>query len=757
MPATATLTRRDGVELIRTGRWPISTGEWTATRDDLTAAVAAMSCPAVRKPVIKVGHTDKRFTPGDGEPTIGWLDNLQLADGGHTLLGDYVGVPAWLDSVMASAFPDRSVEGSYNHRCQLGHTHPFVLTGVALLGVTPPGVGTLKSLNDVAALYGITASQPEPDQSQEVRIAASVSGVALRAAAEQVVHTGAMIALIPTDADAARLAVDGGEPADELHVTLAYLGQAIDLPPKLRAEITDAVHRTVSGLPPVDGQGFAVSAFNPPGMTHTDGQQRDTCLVLGVSGTDLADTHTLVTGALYDTVARYGVDLPPPHRPWVPHLTLTYSDDLDQLPALADRAGPVTFDRLRIAFAGEHVDIPLTAVDGGGYYGLDVPGPMLPVAAAGDGKLRDYWLRGEGAAKVRWGTGGDFTRCVRHLRKHVTDPEGLCAEYHHEATGMWPGDRRNVHASEETPVPNPTPTLTERIHQAWNAAGQPEQQWIVEAAPDEVIVMDNTDRSLVRVPVTVDGDAISFGAPQRVRTAYVAEDQPVAATRMVFASAEESRPATTGPDPAGDPTPDVDPAPASTDPTSPEQPATGGQPDPELPAAEPEQPTTPDPTEDPVTDLSEIRSRLGLADDANPDAILAAVDALKTKADAPTPNTKQVAAAAEAARGEMRTEIQRLSGELATIKAAAAADVKKALFDSAVQTGRLKPADRQGWEDRYDKAPDVIADILASIAPNTEVPVAASGYTGQADPVGDLDAEWEQNMARLDGVPAGGN
>lgn len=57
--------------------------------------------------------------------------------------------------------------------------------------------------------------------------------------------------------------------------------------------------------------------------------------------------------------------------------------------------------------------------------------------------LHEYWARGKGALKIRWGTSGDFTRCVRHLRKYVTDPEGYCAKMHHEMTGMWPGDKRN--------------------------------------------------------------------------------------------------------------------------------------------------------------------------------------------------------------------------------------------------------------------------------------------------------------------------
>lgn len=141
-----------GVELVQAGTWPLSTGVFTITSDDLAAAVSALDCPAVRKPVLKLGHVDPRF---DGEPAVGWVEGMKVADDGYTLIGDWTGMPQWLVDVAASAYPDRSIEGQYGFKCQIGHTHPFVITGVALLGVTPPGVGTLESLNDVAALYGV--------------------------------------------------------------------------------------------------------------------------------------------------------------------------------------------------------------------------------------------------------------------------------------------------------------------------------------------------------------------------------------------------------------------------------------------------------------------------------------------------------------------------------------------------------------------------------------------------------------------------
>lgn len=56
-------------------------------------------------------------------------------------------------------------------------------------------------------------------------------------------------------------------------------------------------------------------------------------------------------------------------------------------------------------------------------------------------RLVKYWTKGEGAAKIRWGTDGSFDRCVRHLSDKVRDPKGLCAELHKKATGEWPAEK----------------------------------------------------------------------------------------------------------------------------------------------------------------------------------------------------------------------------------------------------------------------------------------------------------------------------
>lgn len=57
-------------------------------------------------------------------------------------------------------------------------------------------------------------------------------------------------------------------------------------------------------------------------------------------------------------------------------------------------------------------------------------------------RLRLYWTTGKGGAKIRWNTGGDWKRCVRHLSKFLGPrAKGYCALRHKEMTGLWTGDK----------------------------------------------------------------------------------------------------------------------------------------------------------------------------------------------------------------------------------------------------------------------------------------------------------------------------
>jgi HK97 family phage prohead protease len=56
----------------------------------------------------------------------------------------------------------------------------------------------------------------------------------------------------------------------------------------------------------------------------------------------------------------------------------------------------------------------------------------------GTERLHQYWVHGEGAAKIRWGEPNDFARCVEHLGKYIRDPKGYCNLAHKAALGFYP-------------------------------------------------------------------------------------------------------------------------------------------------------------------------------------------------------------------------------------------------------------------------------------------------------------------------------
>lgn len=62
-------------------------------------------------------------------------------------------------------------------------------------------------------------------------------------------------------------------------------------------------------------------------------------------------------------------------------------------------------------------------------------------------QLQESYLTGKVAARIRWNTGGDFTRCVKQATKHGMLPgvgKGACNTLHKLATGVYPGDKRNA-------------------------------------------------------------------------------------------------------------------------------------------------------------------------------------------------------------------------------------------------------------------------------------------------------------------------
>ncbi|MGW4731826.1 phage minor head protein [Streptomyces shenzhenensis] len=168
---------------------------------------------------------------------------------------------------------------------------------------------------------------------------------------------GAMIALIPTEEDTARLAIDGGEDAGELHLTLYFLGDnGGDWTEDQRNELADGIRARVPELGgPLTARAFGANHWNAgsdsPSWVWAVGDDREN------DSPPLGYVHALVTDTLEDTPER--PETPIQHSPWVPHVCAAYSDDAAFLEALEERLGPITFDRIRCAFGGDHIDIPL--------------------------------------------------------------------------------------------------------------------------------------------------------------------------------------------------------------------------------------------------------------------------------------------------------------------------------------------------------------------------------------------------------------
>lgn len=144
-----------------------------------------------------------------------------------------------------------------------------------------------------------------------------------------------MIALVPKASDANRLAVAGYEPSNVLHVTLRYLGA---LPLDRRSgmiEVGRALASKMNG--PIEGNVWASASLNPTGPQP--------CAAYLVGGIRLELAHGILPLLLG------GTELPADHHPWVPHITIGY--DLDN--NVLDRFGPVTFDRVRVAFGEDNV------------------------------------------------------------------------------------------------------------------------------------------------------------------------------------------------------------------------------------------------------------------------------------------------------------------------------------------------------------------------------------------------------------------
>jgi hypothetical protein len=163
-------------------------------------------------------------------------------------------------------------------------------------------------------------------------------------------HTGGMIALVP--ADPGSLAVDGGDPADELHLTLAYLGDDVSQMSNATREALKAHVAQIAGdISPIDGHIMGHALWNPDGGPDGD---RDPCSVYQLQNHPrISDVREW---ALDGATRHLGADMPEQHPGFLPHVTAGYGLTPDTLRG----AGPVQFNAMRLALGNEVTDYPLS-------------------------------------------------------------------------------------------------------------------------------------------------------------------------------------------------------------------------------------------------------------------------------------------------------------------------------------------------------------------------------------------------------------
>jgi hypothetical protein len=205
-----------GVELARPGTWQLSTGKSEFTADMLRDAAAFHASTGGQRIPLGFGHLDNRF---DGDPAFGWLTNVRYAedDRGPVLLGDLTDLDEWVAAAAPARWPHRSIEGVKGVTFA-GREYGLVLTRLALLGSTPPGMPALKSLSDLRQLVAAAAATSGGEW-----IAASIPEATPPGADHPSDRRGA-----PGMPDAAKLREAVGLPAeasdDELRSALASSG-----------------------------------------------------------------------------------------------------------------------------------------------------------------------------------------------------------------------------------------------------------------------------------------------------------------------------------------------------------------------------------------------------------------------------------------------------------------------------------------------------------------------------------------------------
>ncbi|MBC8092476.1 MAG: 2'-5' RNA ligase family protein [Pseudonocardia sp.] len=222
-------------------------------------------------------------------------------------------------------------------------------------------------------------------------------------------RTGGMIALVPRSADATSMVLDDGEPVEELHLTLAYLGDDVtDWPGEQTAELLDAVRVMAEDFEPVTMRVLAHTVFNADG----EDEKKPCAVYLMSDSTQLAPLRA-------EALALTTVEQFEPH---IPHVTAGYGRDA----AALNHTGTVIFDRLRVALAGQVTDFELAQgelLDDLDEKAAEPGTETAPAPASGRKRKRVASEAGEERYNLPIGTELGQARGTEGARKAQADPK----------------------------------------------------------------------------------------------------------------------------------------------------------------------------------------------------------------------------------------------------------------------------------------------------------------------------------------------
>ena len=155
-----------------------------------------------------------------------------------------------------------------------------------------------------------------------------------------------MIALYPRTDSALQMAVPTGEPVQDLHMTLVFLGDNV-----ADQHAPDPLLQSLANL----ADSFTVIDAQVIGRAMFD--EGATVYLIG-DNPQLPDLHTDALNAAHTITT-----VPRQHEPWTPHVTVGYDINPRQL----DFRGTVMFDRLGVALGNKTHFFPLLGATVGEY------------------------------------------------------------------------------------------------------------------------------------------------------------------------------------------------------------------------------------------------------------------------------------------------------------------------------------------------------------------------------------------------------